>query len=273
MRIPDVTAPFMSVGRAALMVICLLVFSSTTIAADMPDFPSPEDRVRPAGSTQPLAQTSLLERLMVREQYLAVFTGDAQLADARITTTSQCLLCALTSGSQDFRFAQSRQSGIRSELWGKHFGMAFELGSASNAASMPEQNGASASIGYNSVTIMPMLRLPLLATDTMPDGRLNLYGGLGLDFIAWMSMNISVPGQPPLSAHLSGRSNTASLGTVFLAGISWHYSRWVFFAEHRTLDTRMDYDGSINNFSLDPVRTANVPIHMTQMIAGIKYRF
>ncbi|MBU4046718.1 MAG: hypothetical protein KJ572_10265, partial [Gammaproteobacteria bacterium] len=99
------------------------------------------------------------------------------------------------------------------------------------------------------------------------------YGGLGLDFISWISMEISMPGQPPLSAHLTGKHNTASPGTIFLAGASWDFSPWIVFAEYRSLETRITYDGAINNFGLAAVRTADIPIHMTQTIAGIKYRF
>ncbi|MBU1214247.1 MAG: hypothetical protein KKF58_06365 [Gammaproteobacteria bacterium] len=210
---------------------------------------------------------------MVLERNIAIFAGSAQLADARITTTYQCLICTLTRGSQDFQFETGSLSGIRAELWGQYFGAAFELSSTSNIPSVIHANGASATIGLNSVSIIPMLRMPFFVTDSAPGGRLNLYGGLGLDFISWISLEISMPGQPPLSAHLSGRYNNASPGTLMLAGASWSYAHWIIFAEYRSLETRITYDGAIDNFGLAPVRTADIPIHMTQTIAGIKYRF
>lgn len=258
-------------GATALLTIFFTASSATSVASEIPDSHNPgnaaqEGTVLPAPDTQPAGG-------MVLERHIGMFAGSAQLADARITTTSQCFICALTSGSQDYQFEKGNISGIRAELWGKYFGVAFELSSTSNIPSTFNVNGASAIIGLNSVSIIPMLRVPFLVTDSAPSGRLNLYGGLGLDFISWMSMEISMPGQPPLSVHRSGGANTASPGMLMLAGASWSYSHWIVFAEYRSLETRIAYDGAINNFGLAAVRTADIPIRMTQMIAGIKYRF
>jgi hypothetical protein len=98
--------------------------------------------------------------------------------------------------------------------------VAFELSSAANTISLTDASGTSAAVGYNSVSIIPMVRLPLLSTDSMQEGRLNLYGGVELDFISWISMEQSMLGQPPLSAHLTGRYNNASAGTLSMLGAS-----------------------------------------------------
>ncbi|MDD2929494.1 MAG: hypothetical protein PHY50_06700 [Sideroxydans sp.] len=258
-------------GATALLTIFFAASSATSVASEIPDSHSPGNATQV--STAPPAPHIQPAGGVVLERNIAIFAGNAQLGDARITTTYQCLICAVTSGSQDFQFGQGSISGIRAELWGRHFGAAFEFSSTSNIPSVAYANGASATIGLNSVSIIPMLRMPFFPTDSMPDGRLHLYGGLGLDFISWMSLEVSMPGQPLLSAHLSGRYNNASPGTLMLAGASWSYAHWIIFAEYRSLETRIAYDGAIDNFGLAPVRTADIPIHMTQTIAGIKYRF
>lgn len=237
---------------------CLALFTASASAAELQD-------TLPAGA-------SWLNRMGVLEQNFGFFAGTGQLADGQITTTYQCLICSPTRATQNFQFGQSRLSGIRGELWGRHLGVAFELSSASNTTSLTDASGASAAVGYNSVSIMPMVRLPLLATDSMPEGRLNLYGGVGLDFVSWMSMELSLPGQPPLSTHLSGRYNNASPGTLSMLGAPWRFSRWIVFAERRLLNTRIEYDGARDNFALAPVRTANIPVRMIQTVAGIEYR-
>jgi len=271
MRILNRSGHFIRGCCAALFF--LAAFSELSVAAGMPEAQSPGNDIESAETDPVLAKDSLLSRMQALEQNFGIFAGGSRLADSHITTTYQCFICTMTSGSQDFQFEQGSISGIRGEMWGKYFGTALEISSTSNAHSVLNANGASASIGINSVSIIPMLRMPFFATESMPGGKLNLYGGLGLDFITWISMNISMPGQPPLSAHISGRYNNASPGTLMLAGVSWSYSRWIVFAEYRSLETKIDYDGAIDNFSLSPVRTASVPIHMTQTIAGIKYRF
>lgn len=246
--------------RGALPVLaCLVLFTAPSTADELQGSP-------PAGE-------AWLDRMGVLEQNFGFFAGAGQFADAQITTTYQCLICSPASATQVFQFGWSQLSGVRGELWGRHLGVAFELSSASNTTSLTDASGTSATVGHNSVSIIPMVRLPLLVTDSMPEGRLNLYGGVGLDFISWISMELSMPGQPPLSAHLSGRYNNASAGTLSMLGASWRFSRWIFFAERRLLSTRIEYDGARDNFALAPVRTANIPVRMIQTVAGIEYRY
>lgn len=271
MNIADRTYRCRKLGRVVLVLACFCANSSPSSAIGTPEEAAPEK-----GPQQIPSMTdgdSGPENNRTPERNVGIFAGNARLGDANIGASYQCLFCPVTSGSQDFRFTQGSISGIRAELWGRYFGAAFELSSTSNIPSTFNANGSSAIIGLNSVSIIPMLRAPFFETASEPGGRLNLYGGVGLDFISWLSLEIAMPGIPAISAHVSGRNNTASPGILTMAGISWSFAHWSVFAERRSLESRIEYDGSINNFGLNPVRRVNVPVHMTHTIAGIKYRF
>lgn len=193
------------------------------------------------------------------EQYVAIFKGNAQVADSQVTATNTpCFLCAPTTASQNFQFEKGNVAGIRWEAWWEYFGFALEF-SSTHANSGKNYNSSSLNVGYESLSFIPMLRAPFFKTDSMPGGRLNLYAGVGLSSVLSGYIDVTIPPLPPVSGKTTGN------GTVALIGASLNYSKLMLFVEQRATDTSLSYSYLGNS--------ADVSVSANETVAGVAYRF
>jgi hypothetical protein len=173
--------------------ILLFLLASLFWSLGSSDFAQAED-MNSSGNEVPAVQSKGWPT-SAGEGYVAIFGGHARFADAQVTATSQCLFCSppLVSANKNVQFSKGSVIGLRLGMWGETFGFATEF-STSRADSMMSNNQVS--VRYESLTFMPMLRMPFFKTDSMPNGHLNLYGGFGISIIRTGNISVSYPGLP-----------------------------------------------------------------------------
>lgn len=127
-------------------------------------------------------------------------------------------------------------------------------------------NGASATVSYQSFSFIPMLRASFFKTDSMPGGLVNLYGGFGLDFIPSANIDATIPPLPPVSASSSmSNSTNNTFGTTLLIGASLRFSKIILFAEWRATEASFSY-----SYLGDGV---SIPVSANETVLGVAYRF
>jgi len=195
------------------------------------------------------------------EQYIGLFKGNARVANSNVTADYSCLFCTSTSASASIQPDTGDTAGIRWGFWWEYFGYATEFVTThinnTNSTNVPQM-----SVSYQSISFIPMLRVPFLMTESMPGGRLNLYGGFGLSDILSGNIDVTIPPNPPISGSAKGTA-----GTIVLVGVSLRFSKSMFFVEWRTTDIKLSSD----NWA--PGNSATVPINTSETVAGAAYRF
>jgi hypothetical protein len=195
------------------------------------------------------------------EAYVGVFGGNARFADTSVSATYQCFFCSPVTASKNVQFSKGEVAGLRMGMWGdneyQYIGFAFEF-STTKAHSMMSIDQVD--VSYESFSLMPMVRLPLFKTDSMPGGHLNLYAGVAFSKV--MSGNMSVT-FPELPRTVSGDAKGS--GSVFLIGASLKYSRVLLFLEERATNMNLSFS--------DLGDSGDANISAKQTIAGAAYRF
>jgi hypothetical protein len=171
----------------------------------------------------------------LREAYVLLFGGPAFFSRSEVQATNKGILVADVTVQRDVAFRGDAVAGLRAGAWlHPWLGVAMELATTKAAADLVE-------LRYTTLSLIPMARLPLLASAGEPHGRLYLYAGLPLSMV--------VEGQgtarfPELGHDVSGSPNgfgkdgQVSLGVGALVGVGLNLGPVVVLLEQRvsTLD-------------------------------------
>lgn len=196
------------------------------------------------------------------EQYVAFIKGKPKTEDAQVSATySSCLFCATTTANQTMSFDKGDLTGIRWAGWWKHFGFAAEW-SYYHASNTGTPNMPQASFSYQALSMIPMLRVTAFPSEILPGGRLNLYGGIGLDQILPGTMDVSIPPNPPFSTGIK-----RGFGSIVLIGASLNFRKVLFLLEWRTTSTTLESE------NWGPGSSATIPVSTNGTIFGVAYRF
>lgn len=128
------------------------------------------------------------------------------------------------------------------------------------SAVIPGAVSEGVSAWYMPISLAFLVRVPLLRSEPVPEGRVQFYGGLMLSLVLG---DIKVNG-------VGG--TTTSLGTGMLAGIALHFPSIALFGEYRILNTDLDYDSADDDWSFDTTKiSANM--NTDQVIFGMSIKY
>jgi hypothetical protein len=158
--------------------------------------------------------------------------------------------------SQQAGYEPSSAFGIRFGTWfDKYpaFGIALDI--AYLTAESPRVRA-----WYMPIAFEPLVRYSLLASDAVPDGRLQLYGGLTLALVIG---DIKVNGT-------GGAARDFGYGG--LLGVAWHFPSFAVFGEYRIFDTKLTYDSSNDWFSFGQ-SNASADLKTRQLVCGVSFKY
>ena len=194
------------------------------------------------------------------EQRIVLIKGRPQIDNAQLSVTYTCILCTPTTVNDNVSFDKGDIAGIRWEGWAKYLGFAIEWsvlhGGNTNTPNVPQ-----VSFNFQSLYLIPVVRMPVLRSEAMPNGRLNLYGGFGLARI-FGNMDVNVPPKSPFSTSI--KSNA---GTIFLIGVSLDFRKFAVLLERRATQNTLTSD----NWA--PGTSATIPVDTNGTIVGLAYKF
>jgi len=200
--------------------------------------------------------------------FIDVFYGTAKTLDGAVSVSSEsggafCLLppCNVVhSVSRTVHFDPSSLYGIRVGTWLENYpyvGFAGEL-------SYLQANAPGVRIWYVPLSFVMMGRYPFLRTESVPDGRLQLYGGVMISLIAG---DLEVDFTPVMSKR---GGSAGGLGAGALLGIAWHLPSFAVFGEFRMMRASLDFEekGLFGGSS-----SASVDLDSRQMVFGVSYKY
>lgn len=206
--------------------------------------------------------------------FFDVFYGSVTTSDDTVSAYSQdfCLIfCGPPSYySQHADFGSSSAFGVRFGAWLKDYpavGLAGDFSYLRAEApgtpdiSVPGAYTTGVSIWYTPISFVFLVRSSFLRSDPVPDGRVQLYGGL---MLAWVIGDIDVNGV--------GGFSDANFGVGALAGIAWHFPSFALFGEYRMMNASLSYDSSDSDFSLDNT-TASADLDTKQAVFGVSFKY
>jgi len=169
------------------------------------------------------------------EDFIGFFGGNFSPNDSDVTVTFTCGSCNTTPQTSSLSFDSGSVIGLRSGLWGINeldvFGFAIEI-------SKTLASGRLIDVDYSSISLMPMLRIPLLTSSSMPGGHVNLYAGVSGDWIFSGNMSVRIPPSGTNPTYASG-SMTGN-GYSLMAGVIVKFSHFSISGEYRdvTMNTK-----------------------------------
>jgi hypothetical protein len=237
---------------ALLLIIAITIYPGNVVDAAAEEFNNSAENTEPA----------VASNFSPHEEYIGLFKGNSRVDDSQVTATYlPCFPCAGTTESQSIQGNKGNIAGIRWGAWWDNFGFAMDY-SVSHADNTDHINVPQMSVEYQSLSFIPMVRAPLFRSESMPGGRINLYGGLGICLIPSANIDVTIPPNPPISGRAKGTG-----GTMVLVGASMRYSRTIFFVEWR--ETRV----TLASDNWAPADSANVPISRNDAVIGVAYRY
>ena len=210
------------------------------------------------------------------EPFLDVYGGVAETQSASVTAqhrdcSGDALLFSLcsswTKGTTKVDFETAGTFGMRAGYW---FERVPWLGLAGDV-SFFEAEGRDVRFKIVPVSLLLMLRLPLLATEEIPKGRLQPYFGAGPSLFY---QDASVDFRPQVDKKVSLSSWGVGLDTRI--GLAWQVHRRVaLFTEYRFTYLPISMDNESDSFGLHAAATRHVDatLNTHHLLAGISFRF
>jgi hypothetical protein len=198
-----------------------------------------------------------------RRHFFDLFYGSVQTADTDATgSTQNCDFLFGCSPPKTFgqhaQFGTSSAYGVRIGRWLEDYpsiGLAMEI-------SYLSADAPNVSVWYVPISFVVLARYALLPADAVPEGRLQLYGGLMLSFVTG---NVQVNGV--------GGSSDGSIGNGALLGIAWHFPSFAVFGEYRMTQASLSYDNSGDITGFGGTQTASVDLNSRQAVFGMSFKY
>jgi opacity protein-like surface antigen len=204
------------------------------------------------------------------EWFLDVYGGEASTQDASVTAeiTSYGLLMATTTKSHTEKvdFDTSFTVGGRLGYWFEKLpwlGFSLDL-------SYFKAEGEKAEFDVIPLSLLLMLRYPLLKGENFPKGKLQPYAGVGPSYFFTDSR---VNFRPALQDSVSGSSG--EIGLDVRAGLAWQFHKhWAIFGEYRHTDVKIDFtqEDFLPLFS-GTDESMKTHLNTNHFALGISYRF
>jgi hypothetical protein len=122
----------------------------------------------------------------------------------------------------------------------------------------------------HSITIafMPMLRVPFFASNSLPNGRIQLYGGFALSFVMSGQINVHFSELPqPVVADVK-----KGTGAGFFAGVPLNLSRVALFGELRSMNMSIDFSNEDENL-FGAEMSADLSVDTRQTVFGVRFLY
>lgn len=207
-------------------------------------------------------------------RFLDVFYGSVTTSDDTVSAYSKdfCLIfCGPPSYySQQADFRSSSVFGVRIGGWLKDYpaiGLAADFSYLrADAPGVPDPSFPGAyttgvSIWYMPISFVLLARSSFLRSESTPEGRMQLYGGL---MLAWVIGDIKVNGV--------GGTTDSNFGLGALLGAAWHFPSFALFGEYRMMNASLSYDSSDSDFSFDNT-TASADLDSKQAVFGVSFKY
>jgi opacity protein-like surface antigen len=210
------------------------------------------------------------------EPFLDFYGGVAETQSARVTAqhrdcSGDALLRSLcsswTKATTTVDFETAGTFGLRAGYW---FERAPWLGLAGDV-SFFEAEGQDARFKVVPVSLLLMLRLPLLTTEDIPKGRLQPYFGVGPSFF---HQDASVDFRPQVDKKVS--ISSWGIGVDTRVGLAWQVHRHVaLFTEYRFTHLPVSANDETDLFGLHAAATKRLDatLNTHHLLAGISFRF
>lgn len=165
------------------------------------------------------------------EWYVAVLGGPAWHSAGEVQATDKGILQPDVVVSSQVHWRPDAVAGLRLGAWlHPRLGAALELGAITARAE-------GVTLRVTTLSLVPLLRLPLLRSAGEPDGLLHLHLGISLAAAVEGHGSANLGGLPTATSGSVGGLGTSggppSLGAGVLAGLSLQLGRIVLFAEQR----------------------------------------
>jgi hypothetical protein len=200
--------------------------------------------------------------------FFDIFYGPVTTVDTAVSAFSQdsCFIfCSNTthSVSRTVHFERSAVFGLRIGGWLRSYP---RIGLAADFSYL-QANAPGVSIWYVPISFVVLGRYPFLSSDSMPDGRLQLYGGLMMSEVIG---DIEVDFTPEMPRKVGGSSDRFNIGGGVLLGIAWRFSSFAFFSEFRMMKASLDSEesGLFGGSS-----SASADLETKQTVFGLSHRF
>jgi hypothetical protein len=193
--------------------------------------------------------------------FIDLFFGTATTLDGDVSAPSH--IANTQSVSRNVQFRSSALFGIRVGTWLEnypYFGLAGEV-------SYFQANASTVSIWYVPISFLVMGRYPFLRTDTVPDGRLQLYGGALVSLIGPGDIEVDFT---PETANKAGNIAVGT-GVGVLLGIKWCLPSYALFSEFRLKQDNMEFR-QIGLYGEAP-ESVSADLESRQLLFGVSFRY
>lgn len=219
-------------GPSLRVLACLLALGQDGLARAQTEAEAPrEPDAQPATAPAPPRRSS--------DWYVALLGGPAWHSGSEVKATAKGILQPDVVVSQAVAWRPDAVVGLRLGAWvDPHLGFAMELGETSAKA-------VDVDLRVTTLSLVPMVRLPLVRSAGEPEGLLRLHLGLSLTAAVEGHGKASLAGlSTPVSGSVRGFGSTGgspSLGAGALVGLSLHLGPVVLFAEQRYSRLGLDF--------------------------------
>ncbi len=231
---------------------------STTGTGGPEDSRPPADNADQQKKTGPDEQAAT-KRASAPRNFIDLYYGYVTTENSSISSSTQGD-CFLFCGPVQYFSGQAHYEP--SSAFGVRYGAWFDkypaLGLALDIAYLSAES-SNVRIWYVPIAVEPLVRYSMLATDAVPDGRLQLYGGVTLALVIG---NVRVNG--------TGGSS-AEFGFGGLLGAAWHFPSVAVFGEYRIFDTKLSFDSSNDWISFGQSK-ASASLNTRQLVFGVSFK-
>lgn len=211
-------------GASLRVLACLIALGPAGPARAQAEAEAPrEAEAEPATAPAPPRQPP--------DWYVALLGGPTWYSGSEVTATDKGILRPDVVVNQPVAWRPDAVVGLRLGAWvGPHLGFAMELGEISAKA-------VDVNVRVTTLSLLPMVRLPLVRSAGEPEGLLRLHLGFSLTAAVEGHGQASLAGlSNPVSGSAGASGSTGgspSLGVGALVGLSLQLGPVVLFAEQR----------------------------------------
>jgi hypothetical protein len=211
-------------------------------------------------ATEQMTAAEAEKRSRPPRKFFDVYYGSVSTDSGNVSTSTQneCFIfCGpVYYGSRQVDYEPSSAFGFRFGTW---FDKYPALGVAGDFSYLTA-DAPGVRVWYLPMTFEFLVRYRMLATDAVPDGRLQLYGGPMLSLVVG---DVEVNG-------VGGSASDLGLGALF--GVAWHFPSFALFGEYRFFETSLAYDSSDDWISFGQ-STASADLNTNQLLLGVSFKY
>ncbi len=236
------------------------------------DLMTKEKPAEPAGKdTAGTAAKTGGARRSAPTKFVDVFYGWASTDDSNVSASSEnpCFLfCTynLQSSQRRVEFDSSSVFGIRIGGWLEGYP---SIGLAADFSYL-QARAPGVTIWYVPISFAVLGRYGFLRTDALPEGRVQIYGGL---MISEVIGDIEVDFRPQMTTPVGGFTFDFNLAGGLLLGAAWHFPSYALFSEFRMMNASLEYDVSGDDALFGGSEKAKADLDTKQIVIGASYKF